>query len=64
VLAVLAAGLLTPMPMYYVNRGRYTQLAGQVVLPAALWSAMEAVEAPRRDPRRLIVAALLRQGWR
>ena len=39
--AVLVAGLLTPMPMYYVNWGRYTQLAGQVILPAAILIAWE-----------------------
>ncbi len=35
--AVLAAGLLSPMPAFYLNWGRYTQLAGQVILPAALF---------------------------
>ncbi|GAB4483785.1 MAG: hypothetical protein OHK0031_07410 [Anaerolineales bacterium] len=42
--AVLVAGLLSPMPMYYVNWGRYTQLAGQVILPGAIclaWAALE-----------------------
>jgi hypothetical protein len=33
--AALAAAGLSPMPAYYLNWGRYTQLAGQVVLPAA-----------------------------
>jgi hypothetical protein len=37
VVAVLVAGLLSPMPMFYVNWGRYTQLAGQVILPVAVW---------------------------
>jgi hypothetical protein len=37
VVAVLVAGLLTPMPMEYVNWGRYPQLAGQMILPVALW---------------------------
>jgi hypothetical protein len=36
VIAVLVAGLLSPMPMVYVNWGRYTQLAGQAILPAAI----------------------------
>ncbi|MBU0511314.1 MAG: hypothetical protein KJ638_06380, partial [Chloroflexi bacterium] len=35
--AVAIAGLLSPMPMYYTNWGRYTQLAGQVILPAILY---------------------------
>ena len=41
---VLIAGLLSPMPMAYVNWGRYTQLAGQVILPAVvffIWAIME-----------------------
>ena len=47
--AVLVAGLLSPMPMYYVNWGRYTQLAGQVILPGAIYLAWAALEAkPRR----------------
>ncbi|MEM3553502.1 MAG: DUF6541 family protein [Candidatus Bathyarchaeia archaeon] len=44
VLATLIAGLLLPMPMSYVNWGRYTQLAGQVILPAAVvftWDFLE-----------------------
>jgi hypothetical protein len=36
VFAILVAGLLMPVPMDYTNWGRYTQLAGQVVLPAAV----------------------------
>ncbi len=35
--AVLTAGLLSPMPAFYVNWGRYAQLAGQTILPVALW---------------------------
>ena len=37
VIAVLTAGLLSPMPAYYVNWGRYAQLTGQAILPVALW---------------------------
>jgi hypothetical protein len=36
VAVVVVAGLLSPMPNYYVNWGRYTQLAGQVILPGAV----------------------------
>lgn len=36
VIAVLIAGLISPMPMSYVNWGRYTQLAGQIILPAII----------------------------
>jgi hypothetical protein len=46
VIAVLIAGLLSPMPMSYVNWGRYTQLAGQVILPAVIWIAWSLLERP------------------
>lgn len=36
VIAMIIAGLISPMPMYYLNWGRYTQLAGQVILPAVI----------------------------
>ncbi len=43
--ALLVAGLLSPMPMEYVNWGRYSQLAGQAVLPGAAWLTWELAEA-------------------
>ncbi len=43
VVAVFVAGLLSPMPMFYVNWGRYTQLAGQVILPVLMWVLWEAL---------------------
>ena len=39
--AVLVAGLISPMPAFYVNWGRFAQLAGQTVLPVALWFICE-----------------------
>jgi hypothetical protein len=41
---VMVAGLLMPMPMAYVNWGRYPQLAGQMILPVALWLWWSAAE--------------------
>lgn len=35
--ALIFAGLLFPFPGYYTNWGRYTQLAGQIILPPAIW---------------------------
>jgi hypothetical protein len=52
VVAVLVAGLLSPMPMFYVNWGRYTQLAGQVILPVAiwvLWTTLTASQSPDKE---------------
>jgi hypothetical protein len=34
--AALIAGVFSPMPAYYASWGRYTQLAGLVILPGAL----------------------------
>jgi hypothetical protein len=48
---VLVVGLLLPMPMYYVNWGRYTQLAGQVILAVAVYLSWGFFEAPKRDWR-------------
>jgi hypothetical protein len=36
VFAALVTGFLTPMPAYYTSWGRYTQLTGLLMLPAAL----------------------------
>jgi hypothetical protein len=41
------------MPMYYVNWGRYTQLAGQVILPGVIFLAWLALEIKTRDWRLL-----------
>lgn len=62
VAAVAIAGLLSPMPMHYLNWGRYSQLAGQAVLPVALWFLCEVLESPRWDARRLALAALAAAG--
>jgi hypothetical protein len=60
--AVLLAGLLLPLPMFYVNWGRYTQLAGQVILPAAVYLTWQAVETPQRRWRLLVLAMLVAGG--
>jgi hypothetical protein len=42
--SVLAAGIFFTQPMFYVNWGRYTQLAGQVILVAVIcliWVVMD-----------------------
>ena len=44
---MLIAGLISTMPAYYANWGRYAQLAGQVILPVALWLLWDAIEEPR-----------------
>ena len=60
--AVLVAGLLSPMPAFYVNWGRYAQLAGLASLPAALWLVWDALEENRARWRRSILVALVIAG--
>lgn len=60
--AVLVAGLLSPMPMAYLNWGRYTQLAGQVILPAMACLCLKALEAPKGGWRVLMPATLALAG--
>jgi hypothetical protein len=58
VLAVLVAGLLSPHPAYYMNWGRYTQLAGQVLLPVAVYLTWTLAEAPAHRRGLAALAAL------
>jgi hypothetical protein len=45
--AVLIAGLLSPMPFFYVNWGRYAQLAGLAILPTSLWMLWDILQRKR-----------------
>ncbi|MGE5221220.1 MAG: hypothetical protein ACM3PY_02210, partial [Omnitrophica WOR_2 bacterium] len=45
-IAVCVAGLLSPIPMAYVNWGRYTQLTGQAILPVAIYFAWSILDRP------------------
>ncbi|MCB0216766.1 MAG: hypothetical protein H6648_09065 [Caldilineae bacterium] len=64
--AALAAGGLGTMPGFYANWGRYTQLAGQVLLPASLlataWAVGDDRPAPAARWRRGLLAALTVAG--
>ena len=60
--AALVVGFVAVMPAYYVNWGRYTQLAGQLVLPAVCVCWMELLDGGRRttdDGRRTTIVACL-----
>lgn len=57
VVALLVAGLLSEMPAFYLNWGRYTQLAGQIFLPAALLWCLTGWQ--RGQPRRWLVPGVL-----
>ena len=62
VIAVLTAGLLAPMPMSYVNWGRYTQLAGQVILISAVYLMWEGLTSKQGGWRLPALCALLLAG--
>ena len=50
--AIWIAGLASSMPMVYLNWGRYTQLTGQIIMPAMIilaWATLETQENNRRS---------------
>ncbi|MCK4824319.1 hypothetical protein KA005_51680, partial [bacterium] len=51
VAAVLIAGLFVSMPMFYINWGRYTQLTGQVILPASVYLCWALLDKKKIDWR-------------
>lgn len=61
--AAALTGFLNPMPAYYVNWGRYTQLAGQLVLPMVVVAWVTVLErtpdASLRAQRSLIALCVL-----
>lgn len=59
---LLVAGLLSPMPMEYVNWGRYSQLAGQAVLPVAAWLTWRLAETQAGQWRMVLLAAIALAG--
>jgi hypothetical protein len=67
--AALAVGLISMFPAYYVNWGRYTQLAGQTVLPATCVAWMSLLDRavtldvrPQALLRPLALAAIATAG--
>ncbi len=60
--SALIVGLLSVMPAYYVNWGRYPQLGGQVVFPVAAVLTLKCLAAARLDYRGLISTALAASG--
>ncbi|CAA9297870.1 MAG: FIG00500761: hypothetical protein, partial [uncultured Chloroflexia bacterium] len=57
--SMLLVGFVNIQPAYYVNWGRYTQLAGQVVLPVLLVCWMVVLEARERSWRPIALAAMM-----
>ncbi|MFQ5611930.1 MAG: hypothetical protein ACE5H9_07325, partial [Anaerolineae bacterium] len=60
--AVLLSGLLLPMPMFYVNWGRFTQLSGQVILPLAMLLTWIVVKTDKRNWRLIVLNWIIISG--
>jgi len=60
--AVIAAGLISSMPAYYVNWGRYAQLTGQIILPVVIWLFWEAVENAKANKIAVILGGVTLAG--
>jgi hypothetical protein len=59
VIAVGFAGLISMHPAFYVNWGRYTQLAGQVALPGVMWLVWTTIAKARESGRSGVPLALI-----
>jgi len=62
VFSVLLAGLLFSMPMFYINWGRYTQLAGLVLLPGFVLLAWETLESKKTNWPMMILSCVVLGG--
>ena len=60
--SALIAGLLSIMPAYYVNWGRYPQLGGQVIFPVAAVLTIKCLGSTKLDYKCLILTALAAVG--
>ncbi|MDM8531048.1 hypothetical protein QUF63_07735 [Anaerolineales bacterium HSG25] len=56
--AALITGLISDYPMYYVNWGRYTQLAGQIILPSMMVLTWHTLKTDSFNPKLLILNSL------
>jgi len=62
VVAALVVGLIASLPAYYVSWGRYTHLAGLVILPTALTLLSDAIENRDYPRRRVLLATVALAG--
>ncbi len=62
IVALVVAGLISFLPMFYVNWSRYTQLAGQVVLPFLILATWEAAENATYSLKEAILIGFLAAG--
>jgi hypothetical protein len=62
IIALLFSGMLISLPMFYVNWGRYTQLAGQVILPVSMYFLWDSVERDGISCKSIGIPSILLAG--
>ena len=62
VFGLIIAGLLAPMPMFYINWGRYTQLAGQAIFPFIAYLSYTALNSKFKERPAVILTGLALGG--
>lgn len=60
--AALFAGLISMMPAYYVNWGRYAQLTGLALLPAAIVLVVHLLAQPKPDRKLIFITGFVIAG--
>jgi len=63
VIAALVTGTITPMPAYYTSWGRYTQLAGTLILPVALALVFKLIQTESDITKQSYLRELIRENW-
>ncbi len=59
---IIVAGFLSPLPTYYLNWGRYPQLAGQVILPIAIWMVIKLVMSNKVEKNQAVLGGFVLSG--
>jgi hypothetical protein len=59
---LLIAGLISSVPMSFVNWGRYTQLAGQAILPVAIFFTWRLLSSNHLNRRLLVINWIILGG--
>lgn len=60
--AVLTVGLLTPVPAFFLNWGRYPQLVGQLILPATCWLFLQLLDTQKGRLSTILLGGLTLAG--
>lgn len=59
---ILVAGLISGLPNYYLNWGRYAQLSGLVILPVITFLLLETLFSREKRPKQIIICAMTLTG--